>query len=507
MQIIDNDLLSIQEARILSENAFVAQKEMASFSQEKLDRMVEKIAQVMQGRSQELAAWSVHETGFGNVCDEGILIRFMSQALVDRLRGMRCVGVVDEDYHQGIVEIGVPKGVILSVGYATNPIATLIYHALIAIKSGNAIIFTLHPRAKESAQSALESILAVLREEGFPEGAVGYLHTLSDEGTKALIASPRVATLFITEQAQFVDLAYQSGKRFFYGTTGNNPVFVEKTANLSQAAQDVIQSKTFNNGTVPGVEQSLVVETVIASAFRQELIRYGAYFMAADEEQQLAQCVFDERGNYKSEMIGKGAEDLARRAGIHVPPGTKVLVAEKKYISRKSPYLQLKYGPILAYYIEDDWEHACEKCIELLIGEGNGHSLGIFSKDENVILQFALRKPVARMLVNTPLSLGSIGLTSNLFPALTLGSGAIRIGSISGNLAPDHLVYRRKIAYGVRQLDPSAAISSEAAPDLKKDKPLLTPEMAEVLCKLLKKDHDSQELPKELTFIADLMQK
>lgn len=491
MKIIDNDLLSIQEARILTENAREAQKELALVSQERLDDLTEHLARVMHIHAEELAYLSVEETDFGIWQDKMIKNRFICENLPRKLRGMRCVGVIDEHPDEKVVQVGVPKGVVCAVCPATNPVSTIIYKTLISLKSGNAVIFALHPRSKKTMQRTLEYIIAAVAEKGFPEGTVSYLSTVSDAGTREVMQSEGVATIILTDVAHMLEPATRTGKQVIVGTMGNNPVFIEKTADLAKAARDVVTSKTFDNGIIPGVEQSLVVEGSVAAEVRQHLINEGAYFMSADEENRLAKTIFNTDGSYKPEMIGKSAKVLARRAGFEIPANATLLIAEKKYVSHKSPYTAVKYGPVLAYYIEDDWQHACEKCIEVLLDEGKGHSLSIHSQDQAVLLQFALKKPVGRMLINTPAALGSIGMTTNIFPAMTLGSGATGTGVTSDNVSPMNLVYVRKVAYGVCDLDRSHYPNngSSAAAEIHGNGPAtseLSPEMSAFLCRLLK---------------------
>lgn len=250
-----------------------------------------------------------------------------------------------------------------------------------------------------------------------------------------------------------LDAAYQSGKPVIYGGTGNGPAFIERTADIRRAVSDIIASKTFDNGVVSAAEQSIVVDSCIAGEVRQELIANGAYFMSEEEADRLGAMFYYPDGSSNSELVGKSAGELAKRAGFAVPKGTRVLISQQKYVSENNPYSREKLCPVLAYYIEDDWMHACEKCIELLLSERHGHTLVIHSKDPEVIRQFALKKPVGRMLVNTPATFGSMGATTNLFPAMTLGSGSAGKGITSDNVSPMNLIYIRKVGYGVRQIE------------------------------------------------------
>ena len=451
--IIDNDLLSIQEARILAENAREAQKLLAAFSQEKLDEIVDHMAEEVGKYAKELAVMSRDETDYGVWQDKYIKNRFVCEYLRGKLKGMRCVGIIGKDDMAHTMDVGVPMGVLAALCPATSPVSTTIYKALIAVKSGNAVIFSPHPRAKNSVGRVLDILIATAERYGLPEGAMSYLHTVTTAGTKELMNHPAVSMILITGVPSMLDEATKAGKPVLYGGAGNGPAFIERTANIPQAVQDIIQSKTFDNGIVTAAEQSIVVDGPVANEVKRELQKNGAYFMTEAESDRLGKLLFREDGRPDGEMAGKTAKYLAKRARINVPEDTVLLVSEQRYVSDTNPYSREKLCPVLAYYVEDDWMHACEKCIELLLSERRGHTLVIHSKDEEVIRQFALKKPVARVLVNTPATFGGMGITTNLFPAMTLGSGSTGRDSTSDNVSPMNLIYVRKVGYGVRRVE------------------------------------------------------
>jgi len=453
MNIIDNDLLSIQESRILVEIASEAQKLLATFPQEKLDEIVERMAEEIGKYACELAMMSRDETDYGKWQDKFIKNRFACEYLPTKLRGMRCVGIIDEDLQNKTMDVGVPRGVIIALCPATSPVSTTIYKALIAIKSGNAIIFSPHPRAKKTICKALDIMIRAAEGFGLPVGALAYLHTVTTTGTSQLMNHKVTSLIMITGVTGMLKAAYKSGKPVIYGGTGNGPAFIERTADIKQAAKDIVSSKTFDNGIVSGAEQSIVVDSCIADNVKRELQNNGAYFMKEEESQKLGSLLFCADGSADSEMVGKSAQELAKKAGFCVPGSVILLISEQKYVSETNPYSREKLCPVLAYYIEDNWMHACEKCIELLLSERHGHTLVIHSKNEEVIRQFALKKPVGRVLVNTPASFGSMGATTNLFPALTLGSGSAGLGMTSDNVSPMNLIYVRKVGYGVRKIE------------------------------------------------------
>ncbi len=448
--IIDNDLLSIQEARILAENAFEAQKRLATFPQETLDAIVECVADAVQEHAQALAVMSHEETDYGRWQDKLAKNRFVCGVARRHLRDIRCVGIIGEDRQNRIMDIGVPLGVIVALCPATSPISTTIYKTLIAIKSGNAIVFSPHPRARKTMGKVLDIMIEAAESKGLPEGCLAYLKTVTPSGTAELMGHKVTALVLNTGVPDMLQAAHGAGKSVIYGGTGNGPAFIERTADIRQAVSDIIASKTFDHGILPSAEQSVVVDSCIANEVKCALQCQGAYFMSEAESLTFASRFFLSGGRTNSQMVGVSAKTLAKHLGFSVPDGVTVLIAERKYVSDSDPFSREMLCPVLAYYVEDDWMHACEKCIELLIGEGTGHTLVIHSTDEAVIRQFALKKPVGRMLVNTPATFGGMGVTTNLFPAMTLGSGSAGYGITSDNVSPLNLIYMRKVGYGVR---------------------------------------------------------
>lgn len=453
MKIIDNDLLSIQESRILIENASEAQKTLASFSQEKLDEIVERIAEEISKHCYELAFMSHEETGYGKCQDKYIKNKLICKYLPEKLRGMKCVGIISEDKENKTMNVGVPVGVIVALIPSTSPVSTTIYNTLIAIKSSNSIVFSPHPRAKNTISKVLDIIIKVAEGYGLPSGAISYLHTTTIPGTIALMNHNETALIINTGVPKMLNIAYKSGKSVIYGGNGSGPAFIERSANIKQAVIDIIKSRSFDNGILPGSEQFIVVDSCVASDVKIQMEKHGAYFMSEEESVKLTSILFLRDGSLDSQMIGKSAIELAKKAGFIIPSNTLILVSKQKYVLNNSLYLKENMSPVLFYYIEDDWMNACEKCIELLLSERNGHTLVIHSNNEEVIKHFILKKPVGRVLINTPSVFGSIGITTNLFPALTLGSSSSGKGITSDNVSPMNLIYVRKVGYGVRCVD------------------------------------------------------
>lgn len=453
INIIDNDLLSIQEARILAENAFEAHKELVTFSQDKLDEIVASMADAVAGHTEELAKLSAEETQYGVWQDKYVKNRFACEYMPLHMKGMKCVGVIAKDEANRTMDIGVPMGVLVSLCPATSPVSTSIYTALIAVKAGNAIIFSPHPRARKTIGKVLDIMIQAAEAAGLPKGAMAYLQTVTKSGTEELMNHKNTALIMNTGVPDMLASAYESGKPVIYGGTGNGPAFIERTADIHQAVLDIVASKSFDNGVVSAAEQSVVVDGCVADQVRNEFKANGAYFMTKEEAERLGKLFFFKDGTPNPELYGKSAKDLAMWAEIPAPDDVKILISEQKYVSENNPYSKEKLSPVLAFFVEDDWMHACEKCIELLLSERQGHTMVIHSNDEAVIEQFAIKKPVGRMLVNTPAVYGSMGATTNLFPAMMLGSGSAGQGITSDNVSPMNLIYIRKVGYGVRRIE------------------------------------------------------
>ncbi|CUX48948.1 Aldehyde-alcohol dehydrogenase [Clostridium sp. C105KSO15] len=450
MSFVDKDLLSIQEARILMESAREARETMLTYPQEKLDLIIGTLAAAAKELAEELAAMSAEETGYGRFQDKYVKNTFVCNFLPERLKDMRCVGILEEDSRLKTMAVGVPVGVIVALTPAVSPVSTTIYNILIAVKSGNPIVIAPHDRARKVTGRLIDRLMETGKSCGLPEGAIGYLKTVTRAGALELIRHQAAAMVVNTGVPELCREAAESGKPYIYGGTGNGPVFVERTADIRQAVEDIIASRTFDYGIVSAAEQYMVVDSLIAADVKAEMLKNGAYFMNGEEEKQLIDLLCLESGKADTEIMGRPAAELAVRAGFTVPDSTTVLVSEQKYISDRNPFAKELLCPVLAYYIENDWMHACEKCMNLLVNESHGHTLVIHSRDEEVIRQFALKKPVGRVLVNTPATLGSMGATTNLFPAMTLGSITAGAGITADNVSPMNFIYVRNVGYGVR---------------------------------------------------------
>ncbi len=450
---VDKDLLAIQEARIHIEAAKEAAIELRDFSQNQLDDIVDQMAAAMIPHCQELAESAVVETAYGRCQDKALKNRFSCEFLSKKLSGKQYVGVIAEDKHNQTLEIGVPIGVVVSLIPATSPVSTTIHNVLIAIKSGNSIIISPHPRAKQTIQQTVKLLKEAALLAGLPDGGINCMQLVSTTSTDALLSHEETALTIVTGIPKLLPKLYQMGKPFIYGGSGNGPVFIERTCDLKQAIHDVVESRTFDHGIVSAAEQSIVLDGPISERAKDEFNQQGAHFLGEAEAQRLLGVLVKANGELNAESVGCSAQELAKRAMIEVAKETRIFIYEQDYVSDHNPFSQEFFSPIVALFVEPNWQEACEKCIELLMEGGKSHTLVIHSKDEQVIREFAMKKPVARVLVNTPSTLGGMGATTNLFPSMTLGSTSLGIVQGSDNISPEHLVRIRKVGYGVRRFE------------------------------------------------------
>ncbi|HDZ8879605.1 TPA: aldehyde dehydrogenase family protein, partial [Aeromonas dhakensis] len=342
---------------------------------------------------------------------------------------------------------------------------------LIALKAGNAIIFSPHPGARQCSWKAIEIVKRAAEAAGAPAGIVDGVTQLTLEATSELMHSKDVSLILATGGEGMVRAAYASGTPTISGGPGNGPAFIERSADIHLAVKDIITSKTFDNGVICASEQSIIVERCIYDEVHRELAAQGAYFMNEEEAAKMAALLLRPNGTINPKVVGKTALHLSQLAGFSVPPSTRVLVAEQTTVSHSNPYSREKLCPVLGLYVEEEWRAACHRVVELLTNEGLGHTLVIHTRNQDVIRQFSLEKPVNRILINTPAALGGIGATTNLTPALTLGCGAVGGGSSSDNVGPMNLLNIRKVGYGVRTIEelrapiqPVAVQPASAAP-------------------------------------------
>ena len=458
---LDKDLAARQEVRTLCRKAKQAQLFLREFPQEKLDAIVEAVAKAFSAAATELAELAVTETGFGNVPDKITKNRFASDTVAKAIRSMKTVGVLKTDPREKLWEVGVPVGVIAGIVPSTNPTSTVCYKSMISLKSGNTIVFSPHPKALNCTLRAAKIIAEAAVKAGAPEGAVNCLTIPSMAGCQELMGAKEVNLILATGGPGMVKAAYSSGKPAIGVGAGNGPAYIHKTADVHQALQKILRSKTFDNGTVCASEQSIIVEKDMEQAVVREAERQGFYFMKPEEAERLAGMLFKPNGGLRPEVVGKDATTLAKMAGFSLPFGAKVLVARECKVGPDRPYSMEKLCPVLAFYVEHGENEVLKRTIEILQHEGSGHTFAIHAEDRDVVRRFAEKVPVSRFLVNTPAALGGIGATTELFPALTLGCGAVGGSASSDNISPMNLVNIRRIAWDTGEKSGKAAYSDD----------------------------------------------
>lgn len=452
---LDQDLRSIQEVRNLVAAAKEAAALLAAFPQEKLDRICEAIAGACVDHAEELAKMAVQETGFGRWEDKTLKNMLGSRITWESIRGMRAVGELRSDPKTGVTEIGVPMGVVAALIPSTNPTSTVMYKSLISIKAGNAIVISPHPGAKNCIAAACQIIREAAEKAGAPSGAVGCIALTTSEATSALLRHRDVGIILATGGEAMVRAAYSSGNPALGVGPGNGPAFIERTADIPTAVRHIVESKTFDNGTICASEQSIVTEACIAEAVTGELRRQGAYFLTEEQSEKLSGLLLRGNGTMNPAIVGRTAQQIAGMAEIQIPEGTRLLVSRQDpgQVNRKNPFAREKLCPVLAFFVVEDPDQACELCIRILENEGAGHTMTLHTQNREIVKEFALKKPVSRILVNTPGALGGVGATTGLPPALTLGCGAVGGSATSDNITPAHLTNIRRVAYGIRELD------------------------------------------------------
>jgi acetaldehyde dehydrogenase (acetylating) len=459
----DRDLASISEARHLARKAREAQLLLAEFSQTQVDSIVDAMAAAVTVHAESLARLAVEETTFGVVADKVQKNLFGSKDVYEFIRPMKTVGVINRIPDKKIIEIAEPFGVVAAIVPSTNPTSTAIYKILISIKARCAIVISPHPSAARCITRTAEIMADAARRAGLPDGGIGWLTTVTLEGTQELMKQREIAVILATGGMGLVRAAYSAGKPAYGVGPGNAPCYIEQSADLAKAAEDIITGKAFDNGVLCSSPNSVVVDQVVEPEVRREFLARGGYFLSAAEADVLAKALVTPQRLPNPALVGKSATFIAEKLGLSVPTGTRALVAELRGVGRDFPLSIEKLCPVLSYYIVKDWREGCERCKEILRYGGMGHTMSIHSRNEQVILEFGLHKPAFRIVVNTPTTHGSIGLSTGLDPAMTLGCGGFGGNITSDNISPKHLLNIKRVAYELRPVTKVGAAAAEGA--------------------------------------------
>jgi acetaldehyde dehydrogenase (acetylating) len=445
----DRDLASIAEARALARRAKQAWLELAEFNQEKIDAIVDAMAAAATTQAEALAQLAVDETGYGVVADKVQKNLFSSQKVYAFIKGMKTVGVIARDDDRRVIEIAEPFGVVAAVVPSTNPTSTAIYKILISLKARCSVVLSPHPAAVKCITRVAEVMNEAALRAGAPQGAISWMTTVTLEGTQELMKHRDVAVILATGGMGLVRAAYSAGKPAYGVGPGNAPAYIERTANVKKAVRDVVTGKTFDNGVLCSSENSVVVDEAIAEDVKREFVGHGAYFMNKAEMEAVTRVLVSPQRLPNPALVGKPATYIANKAGITVPGETRVLIAPLDGVGRDYPLSIEKLCPVLSFYVVKDWREGCERCKQILRYGGMGHTMSIHSQDDQIILEFGLKKPAFRIVVNTPTTHGSIGLTTGLDPAMTLGCGGYGGNITSDNISPRHLLNIKRLAYEI----------------------------------------------------------
>ena len=426
----------------------VALKEMENFDQEKVDYIVHQMAMAALDKHMPLAKMAVEETGRGIYEDKAIKNMYASEYIWNSIKHDKTVGVINQDDQTGLIEIAEPVGVVCGVTPTTNPTSTTIFKALISLKTRNPIIFAFHPSAQKSSAEAARIVRDAAIEAGAPENCVQWIEHPSIDATSALMNHPGVAIVLATGGSAMVKSAYSTGKPALGVGPGNVPSYIEKTAKIKRAVNDLIISKSFDNGMICASEQAVIVDKEIYDAVKAEFEAHQVYFVKPNELKKLEDAVMNE-GKYavNPAIVGYSAEHIAKLAGIKVPAGTKILIAELEGAGPEYPLSREKLSPVLAMMKSTNSDHAFDLCEAMLELGGLGHTAVIHTEDEDLQVKFGLRMKACRILVNSPSAEGGIGnIYNEMIPSLTLGCGSYGKNSVSKNVSAVNLINVKTVA-------------------------------------------------------------
>ena len=425
-----------------------ALNEFMALNQEQIDAIVKAMTLAGLDKHMELAKMAVEETGRGVYEDKITKNMFATEYVYHSIKNEKTVGVIAENDLEDYEIIAEPVGVVCGVTPVTNPTSTTMFKSLISVKSRNPIIFGFHPGAQKCSAAAAKIVLDAAVAACAPENCIQWIEYPSIEATNALMNHPGVATVLATGGSGMVKAAYSTGKPALGVGPGNVPCYIHKSADLEQAVNDLILSKTFDNGMICASEQAAIVDKAIAPKFEKLMKKYGCYFAKPDEIKKLSDyCIDSEKGAVNPVIVGKPATWIAEQAGVKVPEGTKILLAKLDGVGPEYPLSREKLSPVLAYFIVDSTEEGIDRAEEMVMFHGMGHSAVIHANDEDVIQKYAATMKASRLIVNSPSSHGAIGDIYNTnMPSLTLGCGSYGGNSVSGNVTTVNLINQKRVA-------------------------------------------------------------
>ncbi len=425
-----------------------AQLKYATYTQEQVDKIFRAAAIAAAQHRIPLSKMAVEESGMGVMEDKVIKNQFASEYIYNQYKDTKTCGVLSDDDAFGYRQVAEPIGVIAGVIPTTNPTSTAIFKSLLALKTRNGIVFSPHPRAKKCTIEAAKIVLNAAVEAGAPEGIIGWIENPTMALSNALMHHPHINLILATGGPGMVRAAYSSGKPAIGVGAGNTPAVIDATADIKMAVSSIIMSKTFDNGMICASEQSVIVEDSVYDAVKQEFITRGCHFVTGKDRKKLAETIVV-NGKLNSGIVGQSAEKIAEMAGIKVPAGTKILIAEAKEVSDEEVFAREKLSPVLGFYRAKDFPHAVTLARDLILYGGAGHTSVLYTAETNEDHITAFQDmPTARTLINIPSSQGAIGDVYNfkLAPSLTLGCGSWGGNSVSENIGVKHLMNVKSVA-------------------------------------------------------------
>lgn len=452
----DLDLQSIQEARRLAVAARAAQQTFFHFTQAQVDRICQAMADAAYQDAARLGRLAFDETGYGVPEHKTVKNQFASRTVWESIKGIPTVGVLRRDDARRIVEIGWPMGVIAALTPSTNPTSTAMFKVLVAVKARNAVIIAPHPSAKGCSYETVRVMTAAGEAAGMPPGLVTCVRQVTLPGSQELMRHYAVSMILATGGSAMVKAAHSVGKPALGVGPGNVPVYVDRSADVNKAAWDIVNSKAFDCSVICATEQAVVADRPIAAQLKAQMEQQGAYFVNQEQAAALARVLFPSGSLIDPKTVGKTPQQLAAMAQISVPATARVLVARLQSVGKQEPLSAEKLTTVLGWYEVDDWHAGCERCIELLKYGGDGHSLVIHARNEEVILAFGVEKPAFRIVVNTWGTLGAIGATTGVMPSMTLAPGGLGGAVVSDNISVHNLLNVKRLAYET-QAPPHAA--------------------------------------------------
>jgi len=433
----------------LVEKAEKAVEEYKKLDQEQVDNIIKQMSMAGLENHMELAKMAVEETGRGIYEDKITKNMFSTEYIYHNIKYQKTVGIISENEEEGYVEVAEPIGIIAGVTPTTNPTSTTMFKSIICAKTRNVIIFGFHPSAQNCSRKAAEIVREAAIKAGAPENCILWIEEPSVLATQILMNHPKVNLILATGGTGMVRAAYSCGKPALGVGPGNVPCYINKSAKLRTSVNDLVMSKSFDNGMICASEQSVIVDKEIHEEFEKLMKEAGCYFLSDEQTSRLRNSMFiEEKGcALNADIVGKSPYSIAKGAGIEVPEDTKVLVLHENGVGIEFPFSKEKLSPVLAYYIVEDEDEGIDIAEKLLEFGGLGHSAAIHAEDEEVINKFSLRMKAGRIIVNSPSSHGGIGdIYNSIMPSLTLGCGTFGGNSTTSNVSSMNLINIKKIA-------------------------------------------------------------